>query len=130
MLRRRRTNMQADINIVSFLDILLVLLIIFMVTAPLMTNDIKLNLPHGNTHNISQKTSKSISLVVDANGVVYWENKVVSLKDIQKYLSKFDHSTTIYLKADRQTKYQSIISVMSLLSREKFYNIVLVTIVE
>jgi biopolymer transport protein TolR len=67
----RKKKLMAEINVVPYIDVMLVLLIIFMVTAPLLTQGIKVELPQAGTEPISESTNTPLILSVDAEGNLY-----------------------------------------------------------
>ena len=105
----------SEINMTPLVDVMLVLLIIFMLTVPLLTQRIKLNLPQAQGITDPQKT-ESITLLVDAQGKVYWNDQPVSQAALQERLRLLGQrrpQAELRLKADQRTTYQDIMSVLS-----------------
>ena len=69
--KRRRANHMAEINVTPFVDVMLVLLIIFMVAAPLMTTGVAVDLPQSNAAALSEDQDKPIQVSIDASGSVF-----------------------------------------------------------
>ena len=105
----------ADINVTPMVDVMLVLLVIFIITAPLFTHAIKLDLPNAQSAPAIQKP-ETISLSINGQGVIHWDNAVVSLKDLDAKLAEATRrkpQPDIQLRADKSTRYEVIAQVMS-----------------
>jgi biopolymer transport protein ExbD len=113
---RRGQQPMAEINTTPLVDVMLVLLVIFIITAPLMTYSIRLDLPNVRASAATEPT-ESINLSIDAAGVVYWNNEAVSSSaDLEKRLiaaARSQPQPPVQLRADRDTRYQTIAEVMS-----------------
>jgi biopolymer transport protein ExbD len=95
-------------------DVMLVLLIIFIVTAPLMTQAIKVDLPQVNAAALDQKP-ETIRLSVKANGEIYWNDAVISadqLKGRMEAAAKVEPQPEVHMSADKAAKYETIAEVM------------------
>ncbi len=123
----------SDINVTPLVDVMLVLLIIFMVTAPLMLNGIKLDLPKTkevnpinlNTTQIVLSYSKSEEFYVGKDKMLI--NEI--LPEIQKRF-KNNKTETLFLRADFNLPYGKVAKLMSFLKRGGIHNISLVTVTE
>ncbi|MBP9679993.1 MAG: biopolymer transporter ExbD [Bacteriovorax sp.] len=123
----------SDINVTPLVDVMLVLLIIFMVTAPLMLNGIKLDLPKTkevnpinlNTTQIVLSYSKSEEFYVGKDKMLI--NEI--LPEIQKRF-KNNKTETLFLRADFNLSYGKVAKLMSFLKRGGIHNISLVTVTE
>ena len=102
----------AEINMVPFIDVMLVLLIIFMITAPLMSHAVKVDLPKAATQPLSA-VQKPVDVVVNAAGEVRVNGDVVALSGLQGSLAKFPAETEVHLRADRGTPYELIARVLA-----------------
>ena len=112
----------AEINIVPMVDIMLVLLIIFMVTAPMMKEGIDINLPEVSAGNIEGK-SDDLILNIDQDGRIYIGEdtasaySIVTIEDKLKEITATDDNTkpkkAVYLKADQGVKYGYVVAVMA-----------------
>lgn len=126
----------AEINVVPYIDVMLVLLVIFMVTAPLLTQGIKVNLPRANTKIISAKQQLPIVVSVNANGDYYlnvsrYPNKRIALSDLQVRLAAelhIDKKRKVYLRADKTVAYGAIVQLMANLQQAGIDNIGLITL--
>ena len=105
----------AQINVTPFVDVMLVLLIIFMVTAPLMQQGIDVDLPETNTQPIRVRNDPLI-LSVKADGTYYLGRTEVALDDLQAKLEAvFDarDSKEVFLRADKKAPYGVVVSAMA-----------------
>lgn len=104
----------SEINMTPLVDVMLVLLIIFIVTAPLMTQAIKVDLPQVNAAALDQKP-ETIRLSVKANGEIYWNDAVISagqLKGRMEAAAKVEPQPEVHMSADKAAKYETIAEVM------------------
>jgi biopolymer transport protein ExbD len=106
----------AEINTTPLVDVMLVLLVIFIITAPLLTHAIRLDLP-GAQAPVSTEKSETITLSIDAEERLYWND--APLADAQALRERLaraaarDPQPELQLRADRQVRYQRIAEVMS-----------------
>jgi len=105
----------AEINMVPLIDVMLVLLIIFIVTAPLLTHAVKLDLPKASsTPNITKR--ENIQLAIDGDGRFYWNGELATRPQLVEHLqraAKVDPQPEIHLRADRTTQYQALSEVLA-----------------
>jgi biopolymer transport protein TolR len=105
----------SDINVTPFVDVMLVLLIIFMVTAPMMMQGIDVNLPQTTTKSIKTKEDPLI-LTVNKKGEIFLEDRKIELEDLEskvKIIFKYRRDKEILLKADKDLPYGLVIDVMA-----------------
>ncbi|WP_334190324.1 ExbD/TolR family protein [Noviherbaspirillum sp.] len=105
----------ADINVTPMVDVMLVLLVIFIITAPLFTHAIKLDLPDAQSAPAPEKP-ETISLSIDADGAVFWNNDPVQQQDLAARLAlaaQQKPQPEVQLRADKSTRYEVIAQVMS-----------------
>jgi biopolymer transport protein TolR len=106
----------ADINVTPLVDVMLVLLVIFMVTAPLMTSAIRLDLPQSESANTGAVAS-SVVLVVDAQGALYLNDKAITAQALATHLAgvaRRDPQTELELRADTSVPYGRVVEAMGL----------------
>ena len=118
----------ADINTTPLVDVLLVLLVIFLVTAPMLNHAIKLELPTESSSVINEKESATIS--IDAAGIYYWNDKVSDAKTIEKQLKEIaqkDPNQPIYIRADTEAAYGKVSHILTDIAREGLTNVRFVT---
>jgi len=107
----RRKSALAEINVVPLVDIMLVLLIIFMITAPLMQQGIDVNLPKAKGKSIEE--AEKINIVVTKEGKIYVNEKLSKMQELQSLLSTFkDSNVAVLLKADKDVPYGLVAEVM------------------
>jgi biopolymer transport protein ExbD len=105
----------ADINVTPMVDVMLVLLVIFIITAPLFTHAIKLDLPNAQSAAAPEKP-ETISLSVNDQNRLFWNNDPVDLKDLPaKFAAAAQKKPQpeLQLRADKATRYEIIAQVMS-----------------
>ena len=106
----------ADINVTPLVDVMLVLLVIFMVTAPLMTSAIRLDLPQSEAADAVASAS-SVVLVVDAQGALYLNDQAITEQALTTHLSgvaRRDPQTELELRADASVPYGRVVEAMGL----------------
>jgi biopolymer transport protein ExbD len=104
----------ADINMTPLIDVMLVLLVIFIITAPLLTHAIRLDLPKVASAP-ARETPQTITLSIDDAGRLYWDGKPSSLEAVRASLvaaGKAPQQPEIHLRAARATRYDIIAQVM------------------
>ncbi len=112
--RAARYRPLAEINVTPLVDVMLVLLIIFMVTAPLMSSAVNVDLPKVATNPINQD-SEPLTVSVDAQGQVYLQDQKVDLPELVaklQALAQNDKDRRIFVRGDKQNSYGRIIQVM------------------
>ena len=105
----------SEMNVTPFVDVMLVLLIIFMVTAPMMMQGVDVNLPQTTAKNIKTKEDPLI-LSVNSKREIFLENRKVSLNDLEKKVKsifKYRREKEVLWKADKDVPYGFVIKVMA-----------------
>ena len=111
----KEKKFMSDINVTPFVDVMLVLLIIFMVTAPMMMQGVDVNLPQTAAKNIKTKEDPLI-LTVNAKGEIYLEEHLVKLEALEskvKQIFRYRRDKEILLRGDKDVPYGFIIKVMA-----------------
>ena len=125
--RNKRT--MSEINVTPFVDVMLVLLIIFMVTAPLLTSGIKINLPESSSV-LKNEKKDPVTVSINSKGEIFIQKKKFS-KDqlIQKLslLKKNNQNLKIYIKGDKKLDYGKVMDLMNLINQSGFKKVALVT---
>ena len=121
--------MMAEINVTPFVDVMLVLLVIFMITAPLMQHSLEVQLPKESTEPVQVKEIPSVTL--KSNKKVFWnEDEMVNLlilsRKVEEYLSN-NQNGGLYLKADKTLDYGFVMQVIATVRRAGVENIGMVT---
>jgi biopolymer transport protein ExbD len=105
----------ADINVTPMVDVMLVLLVIFIITAPLFTHAIKLDLPSAQSAAAPQKP-ETISLSINGEGKIFWNNDEINQADLAAKMAQEAQKNPqpeLQLRADKSTRYEVIAQVMS-----------------
>jgi len=120
----------AEINVTPLVDVMLVLLIIFMVTAPLLVAGVPVNLPESRARALEQDT-KPVTLSIDGKGEVFLDEAPVSQADLPQRLAelreRLDPETQLFLRADAGLDYGAVMRVMGELNRAGLNKVALVT---
>ena len=127
---RRRNAPMSEINVTPFVDVMLVLLVIFMVAAPLMTAGVPLNLPRTAATAVPSEPEEPLVISIPAEGQVTLMNNPVADDEIMTRLRAVleeRQSDKIFLRADGAIPYARVVQVMGALNAAGFTNIVLVT---
>ena len=112
-----RGHYLADINVTPFVDVMLVLLIIFMVTAPMMTQGLEVDLPQTKTVTTLPKDSENLVLTIRRDGSIYLDEYNLKLEDIQGHVQRLvtEQKKLLFLRADKEVPYGLVVQVMGLL---------------
>ena len=116
-----------SINVIPFIDVLLVLLAIVLLTSTFISKGIiPISLPTAsNADNL--KPDKEIILVIQENGEILIENKVEILEDVERIILLSSKETPIHINTDKNTKFESFVQVLDLLKKHNFSNVSIVT---
>src|SRR6516165_3138697 len=117
--RKSSSQPMAEINMVPLIDVVLVLLVIFIVTAPLLTNAVKLDLPKASSVADIQKPEK-IEFAIDAGGQLYWNGERLSREDAQAKFAEAGQKRPqpeVYLRADQNVPYRYVAEMLADASR-------------
>ena len=131
---RRRESVMAEINVTPMVDVMLVLLIIFMVSAPMMTVGVPLDLPQTQAKSIDQN-EEPLTLSVDIAGKIFINDAEVALPELVAKLKAITEARggmdeRIFMRADKKADYGTVAKVMGQLSGAGFKRLALVTEVE
>lgn len=137
LIKRERRRPVAEINVVPYIDVMLVLLVVFMVTAPLLSQGVKVDLPKVTAKVIDTKNQEPIIVSVDAQGNYYLNISAkpdlpLTLNDIsQKVMAALQGQTNatrpVMVKGDRQVQYDNIVQVMVQLQQAGAASVGLIT---
>jgi biopolymer transport protein TolR len=112
MKTNRNRTVLSDINVTPFVDVMLVLLVIFMVTAPLMQQGVDVNLPKAKGKELPP--DERISLVIKKDRTVYMNDTLVSMAEMKQKLEAISRlNPNVFLKADKDVPYGLVVEVMS-----------------
>jgi biopolymer transport protein TolR len=129
--RHRRRPVMAEINVTPMVDVMLVLLIIFMVSAPLLTVGVPLDLPQTQAKTLDQD-KEPLTVSVNANGQVYLQNTEIASEELVPKLKAITEARRgaeerIFVRGDRQIDYGTVMKVMGRISAAGFRRVALVT---
>ncbi len=127
----RRRQPMAEINVTPMVDVMLVLLIIFMVTAPLLVSGVKVNLPDSRAKGLDQ-ARKPVQLSVDGDGKLYLGDEEIAQDALPGRLADIaatggDDPPQVYLRADKKLDYGVVMAVMGELNRVGLNKVALVS---
>jgi len=131
--RPRKKRLMGEINVVPYIDVMLVLLVIFMITAPLLTEGVNIDLPQADAKMVESKDDVPFVVHVDADGNYFVnqdQDEPASVKQIRaKAAAVLRHKpTTLFLvRGDRSTDYESVVQAMVALQQAGVDNVGLVT---
>ena len=110
-----------EINVTPLVDVMLVLLIVFIVTAPLFTHAIKIDLPRAQTQ-VNHEKPDTITLAIDGAGRYFWNNDPLDRSQLSRRLTDAagrQPQPELHLRVDRETRYQVLADVMAEAQRVK-----------
>jgi len=121
----------AEINVTPFVDVMLVLLIVFMVSAPLLTVGVPINLPSSQAKSLSQNTDP-LTVAVDAQGQIYLQDAKITADDLLQKLqavtaSRGGVNAPIFFRADRGLNYGVVMRLLGRLNSAGYSKVELVT---
>ncbi len=125
----RRGRTMSEINVTPFVDVMLVLLIIFMVTAPLLTVGVDVDLPE-TTANPIAGVDEPLAVSIDAQGQIFLQDSPVALDELVPRLERISERNfelRIFLRADRGVDYGTVMQVMGRMNSAGYTRIALVT---
>ena len=109
----------SDINMVPFIDVVLVLLIIFMITAPILQSGIDVDVPK--THTVKEITEQRLVVTIDKKQTIYLGNDPVNINDLPATIrQKFGKAKGVYVRADKETIWDPIAQVTAELGAAGF----------
>jgi biopolymer transport protein TolR len=132
--RHRRRPVMAEINVTPMVDVMLVLLIIFMVSAPLLTVGVSVDLPQTQAKSLDQD-KEPLAVSVNDKGEVYLQNTQIAVDELVAKLKAITETRggldeRIFVRGDRKVDYGTVMRVMGRLSAAGFKRVALVTEVE
>ena len=133
--RHRRNPVMSEINVTPMVDVMLVLLIIFMVSAPLLTVGVPIDLPQTQASSLDQADKEPLAVSVNTEGKVFLQNTEIPLEELVPKLkaiaqARGGNDERIYVRGDKTVDYGTVMKVMGRLSAAGFRRVALVTEVE
>ena len=131
---RRRVAPMAEINVTPMVDVMLVLLIIFMVSAPLLTVGVPIDLPQTKAKSLDQD-KEPLTISVNTKGEIYLQNSKIKIEELVAKLQAVTQARggsdeRIYVRGDKKVDYGTMMRVMGRLSAAGYHRVALVTEVE
>ena len=126
--RRGRYRPMAEINVTPFVDVMLVLLIVFMVAAPLLTAGIQVDLPKAAAKPLPQD-SKPLEVTIDQNGAIFLADTAIGINELVPRLEAIAgnrRDTRIYVRGDTKLDYGQVMQVIGVINRAGFTRVALV----
>lgn len=129
----RKKKLMGEINVVPYIDVMLVLLIIFMVTAPLLSTGVKIELPKAAAESMTEQDQEPFVVTVDADGNYYInedETKITSAREIElqaKAVLQVNPGLSFLVRGDGAAKYAHVVQAMVLLQRAGVESVGLIT---
>ncbi|UZP66926.1 protein TolR [Desulfovibrio mangrovi] len=104
----------AEINVTPFVDVMLVLLIIFMVTAPLMTQGLEVDLPQTQTVEVLPTDSEHLVMTIRRDGAMFLDEYPVTFEDLEGHITRLvkEQRKQLFLRADREVPYGVVVQAM------------------
>jgi biopolymer transport protein TolR len=132
--RGRRAAVMSDINVTPFVDVMLVLLIVFMVSAPLLTVGVPLDLPQSQAKSMDQDR-EPLTISVNDHGQIFLQNSEISAEDLVPKLKAITDARggldeRVYVRGDKKVDYGTMMRVMGRLSGAGYHRVALVSEVE
>jgi len=116
-----------SINVIPFIDIMLVLLVMVLTTATFIKNGVmEVNLPEAKT-SAKEDLQKEITILVNAKGKIFYDKEEVSLKVLEQKLSLISPKQTVVLRSDKNSKFQDFVNVMEILKKLNHEQLYIVT---
>ena len=127
--RRRKFSQMSEINVTPFVDVMLVLLIVFMVTAPLLTVGIPVDLPKVKASALTDQKDP-IEITVNLEGEVYIGESLVEVENLIPRINAITERNTearIYIRGDRVVAYGRVLEIMSIINSAGYIKVALIT---
>jgi len=123
----RRSAKFESINVVPFIDIMLVLLVIVLTTASfIQTGLIKLDLPIGSSET-KEQPKKELKISIKANGDIFFDKEQVAQEDVEKRLLTHEKKNPIHLYSDKNAKFDNFVFILDILKKHEYENLGIIT---
>ena len=112
-------EVMSEINMTPLVDVMLVLLIIFIITVPVITHSVKVDLPQASNQR-NEITPDTINIAVLANGELHWNEDTISNDDLQRRLAEAaqkDPQPQVHLRGDKSVAYEHVVTTMAAIQR-------------
>ena len=128
--RKKRHNAIAEINVTPFVDVMLILLIVFMVAAPLMTAGVPVDLPQSDAQSLNEDDNTPVEVTLNAEGLFIGESTVDEsrLVPLLKAMTEGENDRRIYLRADKTLNYGDVMRVLGNINAGGFNRVALISV--
>jgi biopolymer transport protein TolR len=116
--RKRRKRLMSEINVVPYIDVMLVLLVIFMITAPLLTQGVKVELPQANAQAVDTQDRETLVVTVDREGRYFLDDRRITADELRHKVAgilRVRPQTPVMVRGDRHAAYGEVVKAMTLL---------------
>ena len=127
---RRSRGLMHEINVTPFVDVMLVLMIVFMITAPLLTVGVPIDLPESTVPEIPG-SDEPLAVSIDADGTVYLQDTEIAIDELAPRLGAITlrkPETRIFVRGDKAIDYGRVMEVMGVLAEAGFSNVALIAV--
>ena len=126
--RRERLELNADINVVNLIDVMLLLLVVFMITAPMMTGGVDIRLPRAEARTLETRTG--LTVTISQTGQIFVDDEAMSLENFRAAfpaMARRRGQQGIYLRADSRVPYGRVVPVLAIMRTANVGNVGIVT---
>ena len=126
---KHRYRPMAEINVTPFVDVMLVLLVVFMITAPLLTVGVKVDLPSAEA-NVIQGNDEPLTVSINSAGQIYLQERPIVLPDLVPKLRAIageNPDARIFMRGDKEINYGLVMEIMSAINSAGFSKVALIT---
>jgi biopolymer transport protein TolR len=116
--RKRHKKLMSEINVVPYIDVMLVLLVIFMITAPLLSQGVKVDLPKAVAKPVESQDQETLVVTVDREGRYFLDDRRISTEELRRKVAailRLRPQTPVLVRGDRSANYGDVVKVMTLL---------------
>ncbi|CAK8162487.1 biopolymer transport protein ExbD [Candidatus Xenohaliotis californiensis] len=127
--KRNRTGMMCNLNVTPMVDVMLVLLVVFMVTSPMLMSNVDINLPKSGSQSTESQHFEPIVVVIDSKGSLYLKDNPVAQKDLLNQIvlwSNGDKDIDVHIHGDQGINYGRIMETISLINDAGYRRVSLV----
>lgn len=128
--RERRKRLMSEINVVPYIDVMLVLLVIFMITAPLLSTGIEVELPQAAAKPVDTRDNETLVLTINGKGEYFLDGRKITPAALRERVGKILRlrpQTPVVVRGDRRVPYGEVVEAMSLLQAAGAPSVGLVT---